>query len=61
MDDKMTSLKALCSTFDTLVECFKAEVSTKGIEKLDTKEAGEVADIIKDLAEAKKSCWEACY
>lgn len=61
MDDKMTSLKALCSTFDTLVESFKAEVSTKGVEKLDTKEAGEVADIIKDLAEAKKSCWEACY
>lgn len=42
-------LRELCSAAD------------KGFECLDTKEAGEVADIIKDLAMTKKYCLEAEY
>lgn len=33
----------------------------KDIKQVDTKEASDVADMIKDLSEAEKSCWEACY
>lgn len=42
-------MRELCSAAD------------KGLETLDAAEAGEVADIIKDLAEAKKLCLEAEY
>jgi hypothetical protein len=31
------------------------------IDRMDVKEMGELADIIKDLAKAEKSCWEAEY
>lgn len=31
------------------------------VKEIETKECGEVTDMIKDLAEAKKSCWEALY
>lgn len=33
----------------------------RGKEQLDTKEAGDVADMIKDLAQAEKDCYEAKY
>ena len=33
----------------------------KGIENIDTKELGEAIDMIKDLYEAKKEMYEACY
>ena len=33
----------------------------QGLANLDTHEAGEVADIIKDLSEAEKNEWESCY
>lgn len=32
-----------------------------GASAIDTRELGEVIDMIKDLAEAEKSCYEACY
>lgn len=44
-----------------LVECFKAEVSKKGLDCMNTEEAGEVIDMIKDLAETEKCCMEALY
>lgn len=31
------------------------------VDRMDVKEMGELADIVKDLAEAEKSCWEAEY
>lgn len=46
---------------EKLLDCLKAEISAKGIECVDTKEAGEVVDMIKDLAEAEKACMEAVY
>lgn len=45
---------------EKLVCCFKACMDA-GIEKMDTAEAGQVADMIKDLAEAEEKCWKACY
>lgn len=45
---------------DQLLEAFKAKLS-EGIAAMDAEEAGEVVDMIKDLAEADKACWEACY
>lgn len=45
-------IKNIHSMIEKLSECAKVELD-KGIEKIDTKEMGEVADIIKDLAEAE--------
>jgi len=33
----------------------------QGIEYLDARGIGEVADIIKDLSETEKNCYKACY
>lgn len=33
----------------------------KGVDSADTEESGKVIDMIKDLAQAQKYCWEACY
>lgn len=43
-----------------LVDCLKSEFA-KGLSCIDTKEAGEVTDMIKDLAETERNCYEACY
>lgn len=44
-----------------LIRLFSSELHTKGVNELDAKECGEVADMIKDLAEAEKACMEAYY
>lgn len=66
MKDK-TDYEKLCKAFETVVGWFENETS-KGVTQVDTDELGKVADIIKDLADAKKSCsetekneWEQCY
>ena len=46
-------IKNLHEIIEKLVSCTKAELDKKGIEEVDTKELGEVADIIKDLSEAQ--------
>ena len=45
-------IKNIHSIIERLSECVKCEVD-KGIDQVDTKEMGEVADIIKDLCEAE--------
>lgn len=45
-------IKNIHSIIERLSECVKSEVD-KGIDQVDTKEMGEVADIIKDLCEAE--------
>lgn len=52
-DVKETKKKLLC--------CFKDEISNKGLGAIDAKEAGEVVDMIKDLASVEKDCLEALY
>ena len=66
MKDK-TDYEKLCKAFETVVGWFENETS-KGVTQVDTDELGKVADIIKDLADAKKNCsetekneWEQCY
>lgn len=44
-----------------LVEALEAEIVSKGVDCVDTDEAGKVADMIKDLAKAEKECLEASY
>lgn len=66
MKDK-TDYEKLCKAFETVVGWFENETS-KSVTQVDTDELGKVADIIKDLADAKKNCsetekneWEQCY
>lgn len=42
---------------DRLAKDFREQ----GIERIDVAEAGKLADMVKDLAEAEKACWEAEY
>lgn len=51
----------LCDLKKDLIKIFASELHTKGVDDLDTKDCAEVADMIKDLAEAEKACMEACY
>lgn len=56
----MDKLKDLNEMKHTLIEAAKAQLA-KGVENIDTEEMGEVVDMIKDLADAEKSCMEASY
>ena len=65
-DGKMT-LEKICTLLDIMTDGLKSATS-QGLNNLDTHEAGQVADIIKDLSEAKKNLtdaekneWESCY
>ena len=53
-------IDSLCHMQSTLISCLKSEIDM-GIMNADTKEVGEVADIIKDLAMAEKYNREAKY
>lgn len=57
---EMEHMETLCWLYDKLLDAAHNEISA-GIEKADTQEMGEVIDMIKDLAEAKKDCYKACY
>lgn len=46
---------------ECLTEVALNELKTKGVQNVDTKEMGDVVDMIKDLAEAEKCAWEKCY
>ena len=58
MEDRC--MMSLRSMMDTLVDAQKVELA-KGVDSADTEESGKVIDMIKDLAQAQKYCWEACY
>ena len=44
-----------------LLEQAKKELEERGPERIDVNRMGEIIDMVKDLAEAEKSCWEASY
>lgn len=46
---------------DQLVSKMEQSIRERGIERADVKELGDLADAVKDLAEAEKACWEAEY
>lgn len=58
---KSGSYDEICELKKDLVKIFASELHAKGVDDLDTKDCAEVADMIKDLAEAEKACMEACY
>lgn len=60
MEETKKKASKLEDAKDRLIDAFNGSIS-KGIENIDAEEAGEVTDMIKDLAEAEKECWEACY
>lgn len=50
----------LCDICETLEDAVRSKLGN-GIEKANTKEMGEVVDMIKDLYEAKEKLYKACY
>lgn len=56
-----SSYKDICKMKEKLMEGFKSEVEAKGFYNMDINEAGQVVDMIKDLAEAEEKCVKACY
>lgn len=60
MHEFKEKVKEICDLKDKLL-CWTKEECEKGKGAVDTKEMGEVVDMVKDLAKAEKSCWEAAY
>lgn len=60
MQDMISEMEDMKHIKKTLTSWLKEEVDY-GKECFDTKSCGEVSDIIKDMAEAMKECYEACY
>lgn len=60
MEETKKRVAELCAMKEKLVSCAKHELD-KGTECVDTKEMGDVVDMIKDLAEAEEKLWKACY
>ena len=57
LEEEAKPIKKMC---EKLMDSVNHELD-KGIENVDTKELGEAIDMIKDLYEAKKEMYEACY
>lgn len=48
-------------TKDKVLRRMEQAIDERGMERADVNELGKLADIVKDMAEAEKSCWEAEY
>lgn len=66
-NDGKNTLEKICTLLDIMTDGLKS-ATNQGLNNLDTHEAGQVTDIIKDLSEAKKNLtdaekneWESCY
>lgn len=53
-------VKEICEMKNKLISWTKDELD-KGKDCVNTQEAGDVVDMIKDLADAEKNCWKAAY
>ena len=49
------------ATKDKVLRRLEQVIDEKGPERMNVQEVGMLADVVKDLAEAEKSCWEAEY
>jgi hypothetical protein len=49
------------SAKDTVLERLDKAINEKGADRMNVQEVGMLADVVKDLAEAEKACWEAEY
>lgn len=54
-------VEAIYELKNRFVEKMRQGIAERGIERVDVNEMYQLADIVKDLAEAEKSCWEAEY
>lgn len=43
------------------LDLMDSKVEERGIDRVDLREMGDIADIVKDLAEAEEKCWKAEY
>lgn len=55
MVDKIKMIK------DCFLKYMEKDSTERGVERIDIGDYSKMADIVKDLAEAEKSCWEAEY
>ncbi len=46
---------------EKVLERMKTAIGPSGVERMDVAEMEKLADIVKDLSEAEKECWEAQY
>lgn len=60
MHELEAKLRDICEMKEKLVSWTKEELE-KGKECVNSYEAGQAVDMIKDLADAEKNCWKACY
>lgn len=60
MHELEAKLKTICEMKEKLTSWTKEELE-KGKDCVNTEEAGQVVDMIKDLAEAEEKCWKAAY
>lgn len=60
MHEVEAKVKTLCEMKEKLTSWVKEELE-KGKDCVNTEEAGQVVDMIKDLADAEKNCWKAAY
>lgn len=58
--ESMDKLKDICDLEERLISHTKHHFD-KGLDNVETKEAGDVIDMIKDLAEAEEKIVKACY
>lgn len=61
MEKAKKEVEEICGVAEDIVGFFKGKIKENGCCGVDTSEAGEMTDMIKDLAEAKKSIFEALY
>lgn len=54
-------VEVIKNTKDRILEKMEKEIGERGVDRIDVSEMGKLADIVKDLAEAEKACWEAEY
>ena len=57
LEEESKPIKKMC---EKLMDSINHELD-RGVENIDTKELGEAIDMVKDLYEAKKEMYEACY
>lgn len=59
---KKPELSEICQIEKDLISALKTTVSHGVFSKeVDGKELGDLVDMVKDMAETKRNCWEACY
>lgn len=60
MHETEMKLRDICEMKEKFISWSKEEME-KGKDEVDTCEMGQVVDMIKDLADAEKNIWKACY